>query len=178
MIERLARAAAIAALVCLTATSVQSGPDATTNWLISDPVSALDFGIYRLEQHLSQGWFPIGGIVYFDWEANRLVISKFGGSGTATAVEAGCASWIQSVRNSAGLRADNGLPYGSASSFAQFFSHNGFERTNAPKNLYSDIDSLLTLNCASWFNDGGGKTGVVTITTPLLGTGYSVKKED
>ncbi len=166
----------VASLFFLPPAASLAGPDEVTQWLMQDPLTMLDYGIYKINIDLRDGWYPIGGNAVFQWDDNRVVISRMVDAGTQPSVETLCSKWVEKIRSRGGLNADTGVPYGGWSHFAQMFAHEGFEKLDAPKDLYKNIDKILSLNCWGIYTDDDGKSGYLTITSPLLGTGYSVKK--
>lgn len=149
-----------------------AGPDDTTQNLISDPASMLDIGILRIDLALRSQDL---GFLLFDWNANRLYVQKIilDGFPDAKSAEEACASWVWNVRKLADIDRETGKPYGAHSRFADFFSHEGFQRNNTPGSLYVDLDRLFILNCSAY-----GAEGSVSVTAPLLGTTYSIEKSD
>ena len=157
--------------------AVSAGPDEATKWLMGDPITMMDYGIYKINIALHEDWYPIGGTSEFQWDDNRIVITSRVETGAQKEVEDSCSKWVERVRLRGGLKLDTGMPYGDSSAFALMFSHEGFEKLSAPKDLYKNIDAVLALNCWGLYSEADGKMGYLTITSPLLGTGYSVKKD-
>lgn len=161
--------------------TANAGPDEITQWLMRDPMSMMDYGIMRINTMINAEPNPITGTVGFDFDTNRIEIARYGITGnvqvSAELSEAACASWIDKIRLTALIDLATGKPYLETSYFAQMFSHEGYTRGAEPKDLYTRVDPLFTLNCTVKYSETDGKTGYLTITSPLLGTGYSVKKD-
>lgn len=149
-----------------------AGPDATINHLMDDSVSMLDFGILRMNLTLKEK--DLGGATYL-WDENRIVIShiltlKY--FGDHEAAENACAEWVKNVRRVAWIDTETGKPTFSTSWFATYFSHNGFKRLSAPQDLDENLDKIFQLKCIAFTEDGQA----LTVTAPLIGTGYSLEK--
>lgn len=167
----------LAALLIGTA-AAQAGPDEVAKWLIQDPASMIDLGVLRIDLALSNGSGAPGGRATYDWDKNRFTITGSAGQvESADKAEKACEEWVNSVRVAAFIDTSTGNPYlGKASLFAELFSHSGFERTNAPADLYTTIDKMIELRCYGSFKlDGDLK--IIEANAPLLGTGYSLKKD-
>lgn len=157
-------------LLCLMPVRAICGPDATTQFLLDDSASMLDFGLLRLDILLSEKQL---GTAQFLWDGNIFLISTIlTGNETHELAEAACSQWVKDVRIAALVNGATGEPLYKNSTFAPYFDHNGFARNARPENLLQEIDKKFLLKCFSFFQ-GYEKT---TISAPLLGTGYSVEK--
>jgi len=149
--------------------SAIAGPDETTQHLMNDTASMLDFGLLRLNLKLEADNL---GTASYNWEENRIQISLFSlEKGTVESAEIDCANWIDAVRVKAGIDLDAGQSKTGSSSFANLFTHYGFERRSVMEGLQGKIDKIITLGCYQW-----GTKKPVTIKAPLLGKGYSLQK--
>lgn len=163
--------------VAITAFPALAGPDETTQALMDDSASMLDLGLLRMNLMLASNSL---GSASFDWEQNRITVSEYGPDfatfatkkdKTADDVEIRCANWVRAVRIIAAVNPDDGLAYFGTTSFADMFSHYGFEH-GLLKNPSASIDGLIQLRCRHFVAQKP-----VEITAPLLGKGYSVSKE-
>lgn len=163
-----------AASFLLLAHPVAAGPDDVSKWLIKDPVSMMDLGLLRIEQQLisPSSQAQPGGIVEFSWDKNRISISRFFHQTDDSYGEEICAKWISEVRDVA-LIVDGKPMWTEASSFAYKFTHEGFERTNTPKNLPAEIDKIIELKCGTFL-----PSKTIWVTAALLGTSYAVETQE
>ncbi|WIY27366.1 hypothetical protein [Parasedimentitalea psychrophila] len=141
-------AAAIALLAC----PAIAGPDATTQKLLDDPVTMLDWGMFRLEtRYRDSSWVLIGGDTHntftnvsFKWNENRVrifVLSLAKKSDDAFSGDAAtdrCKQIIEGIRRTAGVL-DGQIHAGEYSHFAMEFSHNGFQYPGE-KELLLELD--------------------------------------
>lgn len=156
--------------ICLLPVKALSGPDETTQHLMNDSATMLDFGMLRLNLSLEAATLANA---YFDWDENRIYIWRyFQENETADVGEETCSQWIGDVRLKSGVNRDTGKPFEKTSLFAGYFAHHSFKRNSAPETLYQDIDKLFVLRCTGQIKGGG----FITIFAPLLGSGYSLEK--
>lgn len=153
---------------------VLAGPDQTTQHLIGDSASMLDFGILRIDLLLQKDNL---GFANYDWDANRITVQALlferppTTSETENDPEKWCAEWVSRVRLTGGINTKTGEPFGKSSFFASRFGHEGFSRNSEPDDLLQQIDKLINLECYAAVDDKS-----VTVTAPLVGTGYMVAK--
>ncbi|OOY23788.1 hypothetical protein BMI91_15175 [Thioclava sediminum] len=165
---------AFVAIAILAPYSSIAGPDATTQYLQRDVASTFDFGMLRLNLRLESNGL---GSASYNWSENRIYIVP--NLDTASSllekdereIERVCSGWIQRVRGNAVIGVD-GSPILGHSTYSWLFSHYGYERSNEPENLYSDLDKIFVLSCG-----GSSKAIYVTLTAPLLGSTYAVEKK-
>ncbi len=146
-----------------------AGPDTISNHLMSDPVSMLDFGMYRMELRLGSTAY-----VRYDWDDDEIVIFNvvFGFDGSVSDAEVKCKRWVDEVRGMAGII--DGEPFLENSFFADLFAHLAFDRKSAPDNLLLEIDKKFDLNMKVNFAMSAGGSQI-TCTGPLIGKGFSVE---
>ena len=165
--------------------ALTAGPDETTNTLMNDSVSILDWGILRTELYLAQQNLIIPAQVSFDWDSNEIRISawQFGGNDTTTEVQAKavCSDWFFGVRVSGGISTETGEPYFSeVSTYANFFGHEGFVRNFDSieyKALLAKLDRKIELS-ATILMDISKSDGLQSVkcSGPLLGVGFAVQE--
>lgn len=155
--------------LCLLPARLFAGPDETTQYLMNDSASMLDLGMLTLNLRLSQNKL---GYASYDWDANRIRIKYllFQELNDEEAEEA-CAAWVQRVRVYAGINIKTGQPALETSSFAELFTHYGFQRKSEIDNLRHNIDKMVTLQ---YQHVRSGNP--IMVNAPLLGTGYSLVK--
>lgn len=153
-------------------------PDDNAKWLINDPLTMMDFGLYRMSLALSSEPNPTGGGVSYGWNDNKIIISESVPAGTLESIEANCSIWVAEVRALAGISGETGLPYfGGISRFSSMFAHIGFDRTQAPADLHKAIDRMIEIECGGMSRAEDNAITYMTVRAPLIGKTYSVEKE-
>lgn len=155
---------------CLLAGPAWAGPDKTIQWLMDEPLSLLDYGIYKIEQGLQERFRgeDISSSAYYDWDSNEIrallfVEVKYK---DVSALKEECAIALDRMRVDAG-NFDGELMSGEYSDWADYFQHNGFTRNNAPKQVLKEIDKKIMLKVV--MTRHRSKTGI-SCQGPLLST--------
>lgn len=162
----------------------QAGPDATTNFLMNDSPSMLDWGMFRMEQSLGRHIdYGAQTSVHFSFEDNQIVIRRFrlvADQYDPDALEIDCSEWFSTIRVGGYVDPDTGEIYTEElhnSRYADMFSHNGYTRTVAGTSsdeILPDIDKRIFLS----FQTIGPRDELhLTCTGPLLDTGFSTKRK-
>ncbi|MGE3424986.1 MAG: hypothetical protein AB7N24_23305 [Dehalococcoidia bacterium] len=156
----------------------RAGPDSTTNYLMSDSFTLLDWGIYRMQMTLDASKLfeientGVSRSVSYDWDRNRIVVevlslteSKEDEQFDAKAL---CNRLINAARVSLGVHPETGKPLlGGDHSFASgYFSHQGFKLKKQPEDLRAQIDKLIELRAIVYLNLKANRE----CNGPLLGT--------
>jgi hypothetical protein len=145
-------------IVCLLAASVQSlwaEPNETSTFLINDPISLLDFGMYKLENDIKsyrddlpiKHQPPYSVFVDYDWDENKIfIVLSYGTPGNPLIKE--IKNEIKKVliilKRNFGV-GPKGEPFqkGGFSSISDYFSHRGYTKKNIPQTFKKDIDQLM-----------------------------------
>lgn len=163
----------------------QAGPDETTQRLMNEYVSLLDFGILRLQMRLDALTTIPSTYVTFDWENNTVVISSYSvdSEWPRDRVEQACTDWFRIIRQNAGINAGTGELYGvfTYSLFSGLFTHYGYSNTIAGKSTEEAakiLDQKYRLQF-TWnsYSSTPGEVETLTCSGPLLDKGYSIKIE-
>jgi len=139
---------------------VAAAPDNTARFLMADPVSAMDWGLYRLETRLDSSareWsvakdlaivlnaYPMVSVTY-DWDENKVgilwlyTIKNVGES----RIREACAQLVKHTRTTLLVDTDTGKPLGGAhTGIAHLFEHRGYTPSKKPKSLERDIDRMI-----------------------------------
>ena len=139
-------------LVCLPVRSI-AGPDETSNALMRDSLSMLDWGVFRIQYLLDRHDDLRGTWISYDWESDEFMIQSFHGNfnGTNTVdwARTDCKIWFDQVRNAAGVNSSTGeLFFGERSFFSERFAHSGFQRRSIglePDEILDGIDRKFSL---------------------------------
>lgn len=154
------RSILLAATLALAAGTAGAGPDKTVERFLNDPVSMLDWGMYRTEQFLISRNIHLDS-VYYDWDGNRIIISDLHLiPALPDDVEGQCKHWVRSVRIAAMVIPDTGKILGDGhSTIGRFFRHNGFGRSIDGKfdsDVIPDLEKLIIIRRVYWIENGEG----------------------
>lgn len=156
-----------------------AGPDATVNDLMSEPLSLLDWGIWRTAEYLDGKEGRPGAWAEYDFDSNTIQIQSYALYEDANEAEVSgykelCADWIAKVRTASGVNSDTGEPHGKYTFFSGFFRHQGYirgEQSESDERL-KDLDKKFRvrfeIRTDYW-------TAVVRCEAPLLGKGFAVE---
>jgi hypothetical protein len=129
----------------------------------------MTYGVSELERSLNEKLTAIGveGIgVTYDYDADIIRINPWCSQCKLEGTEQACGEVIRKIRAEAFLRKDGKPPaFGTRS---VFFEQAGYSMTGAPKELRQQIDKMFVVSVDIHF---------IHCEAPLLGTGYSVKRE-
>lgn len=143
-----------------TANATYAEPSRSVNFLMGDPLTLWDFGMYRLSENLNDlTLFPSRNKFFatasYTPDTNRIVIygippmdyksKPMGQIKSATTSEAKdlCKGMIDTIRGRLGVNPDTGKSsIIENSSVCGYFSHENFKRTNEPKNICGELDSM------------------------------------
>lgn len=154
--------------------SLRAEPGPVIGWLMNEPVSLLDIGLYRLEkdvQSLRQGIeagvsngarIVIG--VHYSWDKNRIYVLF---AHIEELKRDDCEYIIGITRLLARVNPTNGTPLvGDSSNFSSFFSHFGYSKKSQPKEYRKKLDHIfeIVVNAKN-----------IKCMAPLLGSGFSVE---
>lgn len=157
----------------------QSSPSKITNYLMDEPLSMLDWGIYQISKDLGPQLFDDAGINYgrsfasYDWDQDRLNVSYVGyikykdidkGKGLCKAI-------INNLRAFFGVDIKSGklTPF---SNLGRYFTHAGFARNAQPDNVSAEISNVIQLESRIMTSKSGEPpySYVSLCEAPLLGT--------
>ena len=172
----------IAVLGIALPTSSMSAPDATTQALLENAPSMLDWGILRLEASLDRerrfGRILSGAYVDYDYATDRITISGSAGApnvrlGSEAIADAKCKKFFSDVRLSA-LVGDNGMAFLGNSYFSNFFilENNQPDHVSSLEIFLTDLDQKFRIEFTGLFDDDGEMRDLVC-SGPLLGVGYA-----
>lgn len=145
-------------IVCLLAASVQglqAEPNETSTFLINDPISVLDFGMYKLEKDINayRNDLPIkhqpphSVFVDYDWDENKIfIVLSYGEPGNTpiTEIKTEIKKILTVLKRNFGVNI-KGEPFqkNGFSTIAEYFSHRGYTKKNIPQNFKKDIDQMV-----------------------------------
>jgi hypothetical protein len=163
----------VLSVFCIIDTSMAE-PAAKIKYLMNEPVTLFDWGIYRLDKyfedvHIEGAQSTILWTSY-DWDKNILTLNFTVETNTKSRDEAKKIgkSLIDMVRVSLGVDPDNGKPYaGNSRLYTQHFSHSSAQDDSKPKGLESELDNITVIEVLVV---AGDYQRGLKCKAPLLGT--------
>lgn len=157
---------------CIVDTSMAE-PTANIQYLMNEPVSMFDWGIYRLDKYFEDIHIDGAQSIFYwtdyDWSKNIINLNFTIETNTKSRDEAKeiGKSLINKVRHSLGVDPDMGKPYGGNSRLYEYFSHNSSKDNKEPKGIESELEKITVIEVL--VIAGEGKKGL-KCQAPLLGT--------
>ena len=133
-------------------------PTESANFLMNEPVSLLDFGIYKLEKDLKglgkdlaiNYSTPFDISVRYDWEKNKIVIQFTYGyerNPPPKTILIGVQKVLKQIKGFLGVDPKGKVYHKRGfSKVADYFSHQGYLTQNRPKELEKEIDQMIELS--------------------------------
>ena len=152
-------------------------PDAKVQWLMDEPVSLFDFGIYELREYLEDqehrvvrlGLSPTQLVAYYVWEENRIYIVA---STVDDAPKDDISTWCASVFDR--LVAITLAPY----PHYMMFSHHGYTTAGEPTDLKEHLRSLTILVAMAPISENGERTNAKGICErPFARENFSFRRD-
>jgi hypothetical protein len=159
--------------VILTHSIANAEPDVVTKYLMDEPVSMMDFGIFRLDQRvrevMASDHNAIGAARY-EWDKNKIILTGFSsdkGIKTIQDAQNKCKEMVNSLRFVLGVNADTGKSiFGTSSMIDQYFSHKGYKTAAEPKGFSENLVKLVDIQGIATTQDGEK----LECHGPLMGT--------
>lgn len=133
-----------------------SAPNQASSYLINEPVSLLDWGMYKTEQFLesvevdwwSEDFDPhVFNQVWYDWDRDRIVIDVQLTIKAGNPTRAQCASVLRKMVESSLVPFDTRKPRPTindgVSTWGVAFAHSGYVAGNEPKDLGKKVDDII-----------------------------------
>jgi hypothetical protein len=133
---------------------VNAEPSASVKYLMNQPVSAMDFGLYRLGQELSSdlgtnnGWSRVTATASYDWNRNRIVVTMLSlapNATTAATAKKYCRTVIDLARQDAGVSPVTGTVLPDTATVASLFLPDSFPNTDQPENISDELLSIIEI---------------------------------
>jgi len=166
----------ICSLLMCTSIGIHAEPSKTVTYLMNEPLSMWDYGLYQLDNRLMDISLIQSGKISktkffatssYDFESNRITIFastpldlsnipsyRFEAS-SITVAKAYCKDMIGSVRSR--LNANNRQLFavtGQNSSVCGYFKHNGFKNALEPSNICNELESMIEIKTLVEVKDG------------------------
>jgi hypothetical protein len=160
-------------------------PSSVVEYLMDDPVTMLDWGLYRVEERTSSMQFKnlvnSNSFAYYSWNKNRITVG-FGvypsnGSLPANLAEETCEAVTMEVRNRFGTNTKKS--FREVVGIAKFFDHAGFEHNDKPAKFMQEIENITNINVAVFASKMDSLDGspAVRCESPLMGQEIFILKQ-
>lgn len=150
--ERLMRKMLLTLLLFM-ATSAYGEPSGTFRYLMNEPLTLLEWGLYRLEKYTGTMKFEeldlikVNSSVGYDWDKNRLqlgfVVYPKHMSLELTPAKELCGKMLLGIRS--GFSAEFGDNIRDVMGISRFFERESFQSKSRPKSLMKDIENATVL---------------------------------
>ena len=151
--------------ICLVTSISYAQPDSTVKYLMDETVTMFDFGLYQLEQQLDKTvdkqlvWITKTN---YNWQENRVemlfITHNMANIQTRADMQKACQGLVDQIRT----LVDGAL-------LKRVFSHRGFTKSTAPKDIGSSIAELSHIIVHGYYKDGKK----LLCNAPLEGTEVS-----
>jgi hypothetical protein len=157
--------------------AVFADPSTTVKYLMSDPISRWDWGMYRLEQFIRENLprekekFILQ--IDYDWNKNRIYIAFTPGESDASNTNEArekCRNTLNRLKDFLGINPETGKPNPiliTSGRIGDFFLHKGYSLTSEPQDLWEEIDRITVLSSTVSIKSELNK--YVRCECPLLG---------
>jgi len=167
----------VSILILATSQIVLAEPTPTIQYLMDEPVSMLDWGIYQMDKWLKTRSF-VGSIepkpdlqTTYDWDDNKIVIRVkpallMHGFGSEKDAQKWCEDVVENVRLFFDINLQTGKRFNPPvpNPLYQFFIHVGYKHSTKPKDLAKELDKLVEIRL--WVSS---KKRSMQCMAPLLG---------
>ncbi len=155
-----------------------------SKWLMNEPASMMDFGVYRIERSLDSGNFEDSRRVFvsYNWDEDKIVMeaihSVIAPFENELAARERCGKWFKVMRdfflvsNETGEDRAPNLSY-----FASFFNHQGYVRGRQNEDDFEkNISRKAFLSLTLFFNQDD-RPAKMTCSKPLYATSFRFEIE-
>lgn len=140
-----------------------ASPSENISFLMREPMTLFDWGIYRLREELKSVYYHRAAqkaegkdevnsvLVDYVWALNRIRIAVTGHRKQPLSrpeLERECASVLNSIRSILNIDPKTGKPRGKFehSALSEYFSHEGFAAAGTPADLSAELDKITYIN--------------------------------
>ena len=161
-----------ALILALFATAAVAEPGPVVKYLMEEPVSMWDWGMYRMEESLEEDvdrrwgdvedWMVIVSVNY-TWKTNVLLVEEYlrkdnpSGDPTLKKLRELCRNEIGQLRSNLGFANIFGQlldgPIWEHGSYGRYFQHTDFQSANEPTNLRQELVAITRLNVRASMGD-------------------------
>lgn len=156
-------------------------PDSTIQYLMDEPVSLFDLGIFKMRSELDSKFETKDRLVAVDykWPENRIVITfLFPSVRFENEYEAKerCIEFVEGIRREFDVNPKSGDPPGPYSAFriSRYFEHSGYSKKNRPNDLSDQLYELIKIKGSMHLKNNDA----FSCQAPLAGTAIYFSKEN
>ena len=156
--------------------TAKADPGPIVTYLMGQPASVFDLGMYRLSEFLlrlndniEERYQPRTShmVAGYSFNENRIQLVHIIAIPREPDKEGLCKDMIDFLRSSAGFQNGKLVTFLENSIYSSLFSYSGYSNNNEPKNYRNKLDEIMQIRVVV---DG------FICEAPLIGTGYSVVK--
>lgn len=149
-------------VIFLTPITALSEPSNSVAYLMKEPISLLEWGLYRIEDYLNTSQLTDLDLIYkpkahvdYNWNKNlieiKLILHPKYQSLSKVGSKNYCRSALTDLKEIFGYGYDKEVR--EIFGIKRFFEHKGFSKTNEPKNLTEDIETITQLTVYVYANE-------------------------
>ena len=154
--RRILMSSVIAFLILTNPKITNAEPSETIKYLMNEPATLFDLGLYRINQELSERPIPFtidkappATRIYaeYNWDLNRIEINiryLYGTKKIPNNIKELALFHIDNLKVYLGIDTRTGRPFGKQSRLKEYFIHLNFENKNRPKYLGEKLDQITT----------------------------------
>jgi len=138
-------------LVFFLSFNVHAEPSETTEYLMSTPLSMMDWGLFRLKQHLNtSGWTSSEKSfhnAWYDWDKNQITIrGTYNTVSNKNKHKQLCKSHINLIRSTLGYGETQSKTTIDLFGVHNYFKSESFRNKNEPKSFIEDVTNRTYIN--------------------------------
>jgi hypothetical protein len=156
-----------------------SEPPAAIKYLMNEPLSMFEWGLYRMEKGLNDYFGPtyddtvdISTTVVYRWESNKIEVGILAGSfanfKNKNVAKKACIKIVNIVRGLLGIDYKTGKQLENFNLYRDYFSHIYFKNPDEPKNIEDSLNGLTEIQIGANYKSKG-HTIMLLCTAPLSG---------
>lgn len=144
-------------LLLISSFSASASPSEVSNYLMNEPASMMDYGIFQLVNSLKEG-YGINATIEYDWDKDRIIVSK--NSDSIESMDTKQQNYLKE-RNSACRKEIMKFKNILTIVLAPSFNHIGFERKSIPKDFGDNLAKLVTIKITGFVQDDANNNGKI-----------------
>ncbi|MGE0350476.1 hypothetical protein [Hydrogenophaga sp.] len=177
-----------AALTCLLASTAQAEPSRVPNWLMNEPMSLFDWGMYKTDQHMRERLKAVDvtfsakyfhASAQYDWKENRIKLNAMFTGDASAVTDAACIEHIKKAKGAFLNYAWEAKEQIQAAPevMATLFSHEGgYQSKGQPKDVGEQLANITVLEVTMMRASGSGFAPQSRCSSSLTSTSVNVIK--
>ena len=145
----------ISLMITLVPITLNAEPSPTVNYLMNEPATMFDLGMYRLEEYLNK--YPFKslkdekgidvGIIFvsYHWGENRIIIKASPYTESYISAKDMCKIMTNKIKTILGIGEEGVLSIFTKKRIGNFFQHNNFRTKEEPYNFINEIEKIVEI---------------------------------